>query len=796
MDLFRKKFKILLKISLLFTFFLGFFVYVDQLCAQDNKKVNSSVDKSFRIDHVLIKGNENVSRETILSYIGFDLDVYSDVLNKAILNRLYTSGFFEQAKVTFKKNSLYISVMENKLINQISFEGNKKISSEDIKKYITSQENSFVQKYNVTMDLNLMHALYKEKGFFGTEISYKLIPKKHHKSLYDLVFYIKEKNSVKIKKIIFLGNKNYLSSDLEAIIHSKSKRYLFSTSYSENFMSLDKMLLYQFYNSKGYINFTINSSTVIFSPLEGDTIIYSIYEGEPYFVGNISISLDKPSVNFEKDVLLQDIKIGYGDPFNVDMLKSAENVVRENLKKLGYFNFDVDYHTERDEHNKLIDIHFEVKQLEENFFVQDVDILGNKITQDRTIRSRILLHDLDLLNLDLLGYSSNRIDRLPFIQGVNNKVFSSGNIQRKNVAFSVQDLDRTELNLGLGYGTDGISGTASLLERNFLGRGILGSGYITLHGKDNYKLGFFGEKTNFLMKDSSFGAGLSISESSSKEGGNKFVIGDNLQNYDKKSKEVYTYQSFNTSKNLSHRLQYTLEFINASTSSTLYAVRKDMGVFTSSKLSYTISYGRNNYTQLDNSLVKSGISITSINDFEGLGGNIGQMRNTLGFEYIKPYSKNRFSLKFIALAGRMTPFLGQNVRIFDRFNLGGEHLRGFTYRGVGPYLETAQAYGDGQAEHIGGNNHYRFSVDAHFPIKTSSKHFGISPFVFLDSGSVWGVDKSEHKDKIEDEHYFRASYGFGFVIRAPSIPLLEFGFGFPIKKHKSDSETSFYFKMS
>ena len=127
----------------IFYFFLLFFIIFT--------KANSEV-----INEVKIINNDRITKETILVFsdinVGEDYD--SNDLNN-ILRDLYNTDFFSDISLSFNDGILVVDVKENKIIQNIEFNGiKKKELIEILKKQILSKiENKFfliyVKKYIV-----------------------------------------------------------------------------------------------------------------------------------------------------------------------------------------------------------------------------------------------------------------------------------------------------------------------------------------------------------------------------------------------------------------------------------------------------------------------------------------------------------------------------------------------------------------------------------------------------------------------------------------------------------------------
>jgi outer membrane protein insertion porin family len=105
--------------------------------------------------------------------------------------------------------------------------------------------------------------------------------------------------------------------------------------------------------------------------------------------------------------------------------------------------------------------------------------------------------------------------------------------------------------------------------------------------------------------------------------------------------------------------------------------------------------------------------------------------------------------------------LGQDVRLFDRFFLGGATLRGFKFAGVGPRDTTT---GDA----LGGNLLYTGSAEMRFPLGLPEE-LRIFGRVFVDTGTLTDSDASG--PEVEDSGQLRAAGGIGLSWLSPLGPI-------------------------
>src|SRR5262249_898029 len=117
------------------------------------------------------------------------------------------------------------------------------------------------------------------------------------------------------------------------------------------------------------------------------------------------------------------------------------------------------------------------------------------------------------------------------------------------------------------------------------------------------------------------------------------------------------------------------------------------------------------------------------NEIAGLGGDVRYFKNSIrAGDYIPIDDEHKWVLAFKASAGVMTG-MGKTTRVVDRFELGGESLRGFADSGIGPRDAITK-------DALGGLAYYKATAELAFPLGLP-RELGVSGLCFSDLGSVW-----------------------------------------------------------
>ena len=167
----------------------------------------------------------------------------------------------------------------------------------------------------------------------------------------------------------------------------------------------------------------------------------------------------------------------------------------------------------------------------------------------------------------------------------------------------------------------------------------------------------------------------------------------------------------------------------------------------------------------------------------GLGGSEHYLRTTVDGGYYYPLAEEVVA----GVSGKVGYIFGidDQVRINDRYFLGGDNLRGFETRGAGPRDSLT---GDA----LGGNTFAEGTVEVTFPFWGVPKEFGLSGAVFSDIGLLTGAEDSG--SQLLDESSLRASAGVGVAWRSPAGPFTV-DLAWPLLKEDFDKTEVFRFSF-
>ncbi len=722
----------------------------------ESNKTPEAFQEAPVVQNVVVKGNQRVETNTVISFLGVvpGAPVTPEAIDTA-LNTLLDSGLFADAAIEQKGSTLVVTVEENPIVNSVRFEGNKKIDDDILEGEVALESRGAFSKSVLQQDANRILQLYQRKGRFATRVDPQIVPLSQNRV--DVVFEVDEGNKTDIQKINFVGNEAFSNGRLKRVIETKEDSILRFWSgadiYDEDRLAYDEELLRRFYNQNGYPDFQIVSANGEIAQDQGEFYVtFVLDEGPKYRFGDFTVQSELPYVKTEN---LDDIvDVRSKQRYDSRELKDAVNAITEELSKKGYAFVEVSPLLARKPEQGLVDVAFRVSE-GPRVYVENIDINGNVRTLDKVVRREFRLAEGDPYNSEKIKRSLQRVRNLGFFSNVDVETTPGSAVDKIDVALNVDEKSTGELTFGAGFSSnDGPLGEVSLTERNLLGRGQYAKLSASISSiSQQFEVGF--TEPYFLGKD--FALGFDAFKVT-REGNNSR---SNLA-YDSDSFGGKIRASYPISEHLRHSLRYEYrsdDIDNIDPAASLF-VQGQAGDYTTSSIGHTLTYDRR-----DNRFDPTeGFYVRLNQDYAGLGGDAEYHRHEVqGAAYFPIYSDDVI-FKLSGRAGYIEGLNNQNVRINDRFFVGGRLLRGFDNEGIGPRDRAS-------LDPIGGNSYYVGTAELQFPLGLPEE-LGFKGSVFVDAGSLFdNEDADANPNAVFDEDDIRASVGAGISWKSPIGPI-------------------------
>ena len=697
------------------------------------------------IETIGIQGSQRVEPETIRTYLTVrEGDLFDPVRIDRSLKNLFATGLFANVTIARQDSMLLIRVVENPIINRISIEGNNQVDDDELVPEIQLRPRVVYTRTKVQQDVEKILELYRREGRFAARVDPKVI--ELPQSRVDVVFEVSEGPPTYVRTINIVGNEAFDDSELRNVILTTEERWWrFFTSndtYDPDRMNYDRELLRQFYLQAGYADFEVISAVAELAPnRENFYMTFSVKEGPRYRLDKVDLEVNVEDL--PREILEEAIVPEPGDWYNGEQLEETIEAISDAAGTAGYAFVEVRPRLRRNPELQTISVIFEIAQ-GPRVFVERVDVKGNNRTLETVIRREVLIVEGDAFNAAKVRRSKQRLENLGFFEPESVEIESTPSEvypDRTVLTATVEEQNTGELSFGIGYS----SATGALLdigyrERNLLGRGQdIRLNFSLAQQQSQVSLGF--TEPYFINRRLVAGFDLFAARTDFQS-----ESGFTQQNYGGSARIGFSYNEF-----LFQRYTYQLIWtsLKGLDNATSQFVREQAGTSVTSQVSTAVVYDRRNNV-IDPT---GGYFMTLSADLAGLGGNERFVRSSAGAAvYVEPFDGWIFS---VATSGIYIVGLGEEVKIFQRSQMGGFTLRGFSDFGASPREALT-----GNA--IGGDWMVTTTFELRIPLGLPAET-GIKSYLFND----WGVigpptDAIKRGDiPIFDSRAIRGAVGIG-----------------------------------
>ncbi|MBI4791810.1 MAG: outer membrane protein assembly factor BamA [Deltaproteobacteria bacterium] len=711
--------------------------------------VLSYTARQFRIAKIEISGNTRIDSGAILRHIKNRAgDQYNQAQLRDDLKSIFKMGYFNDVQITVEdgedgKNVTFV-VKEKEVIASVTIAGEKNLDTDDIKEVITVTANTIVNPQEVMTSAENIRKLYKEKGYYDTEVTTKLTyPEKDR---VNILFDIKEGDKIYVKEIIIHGNNTFDNDEIEKILSTSTKTIFSwitdSGLLKRDILNQDASRIGAFYQNHGFIDALVGDPAV---EKKGEWlyVTFNITEGERYKVGVIDITGD---LILDKAELLQMTTIGEEKYFNRQALRDDVLKLSDYYASKGFAFAEVDPQVTKNSEEKRIDITIHISK-GDLVHINRVIIKGNTRTRDKVIRREIEVDENSIYDATALKKSTEKLQQLDFFEDVNITPEPTEEDNLMDVIVDLKEKSTGTFSIGAGYSSvDGLLFMSDITQHNFLGRGQTVSLQANIGGSNTrYNLSF----TEPHLNDSKVSFGFDVYKwTRDYDDYDKDSVGAALRlGYPIWEKwRVWGSWAYDDSE-LSDLSPYASQIIRDSV---------DINI----THSLTVGLSRDTRNHRYNPTKGSLHSVSAKKAGSVLGGDSEFTKYEASTSWYFPIIWDTvFHIK--GAAGYVTEDEDGKLPVYEKFYLGGlSTMRGFENGFISPRDPVTD-------EKIGGEKMAYMNGEYIFPLV---KDIGLNALVFYDLGNAVRDSESLTED-------LRSSVGFGFRWLSPMGPLrLEWGY--------------------
>jgi outer membrane protein insertion porin family len=426
-------------------------------------------------NRIVVEGNQRVDDATVAAYVLIQPgESYSAEQVDESLKGLFETGLFADVQIQQRGGDLVVTVVENPVINEIAFEGNKRFKDDQLATVVQSEARGVFTRAKVQGDVQRILELYRRGGRFQASVTPQTIELPN--GAVNLVFVVAEGPSTGISTINFIGNQAYGDQRLRNVIETRQSGYLgFLRStdlYDPDRLTSDEEKLRRYYLDRGYADFQVVSSVADLDR-ERNTffITFTVNEGPRYRFGQIAVDTTIPGIDTAE--LQRLVATDEGDVFSNAEIDQSLEAITLYMARSGFPFAEARSRLERNPDDLTVGVTYVVDEGARTY-VERIDVRNNARTRDYVIRREFDIAEGDAYNRVLVDRAERRLRNLGYFSDVRITTEPGSTPDRVILVADVTEQPTGDFSFGAGYSTaEGIVGDVSLTERNFLGRGYL-----------------------------------------------------------------------------------------------------------------------------------------------------------------------------------------------------------------------------------------------------------------------------------------------------------------------------------
>lgn len=438
---------------------------------------NHARSAEFVVQDIQVDGLQRLSAGTVFNYLPVQAGAtISEKDYPEIIRALFKTGFFTDVNLERNGNVLVVTVTERPAIGEVRIEGNRDISSEDLKKALNqiglAEGRVFDRSLLDKVEQELLQQYYS-RGRYAVQIKSEVRPLERNRVA--ITINISEGATASISQINIVGNQAFTEKELVGLLESSTPGWFsFFTKddqYAKQKLAADLETLRSFYLDRGYLRFNIESAPVSISPDKQSVYItINITEGQLYTINNVQLSGDFGSVPEEEVRAL--LNIQQNDPFSRAKITETTKKIGERFGEAGYAFANINTIPEINDETNQVDLNIVVDP-GRRVYVRRINFEGNIKTQDEVLRRELRQAEGAWYSSKDLERSKTRLQRLEYLESVNVETPAvAGSSDQVDVNYTVVERPSGSLMFGVGYGQDsGVLFNASVTQNNFLGTG-------------------------------------------------------------------------------------------------------------------------------------------------------------------------------------------------------------------------------------------------------------------------------------------------------------------------------------
>jgi outer membrane protein insertion porin family len=678
----------------------------------------------FVVKDIRVEGLQRTEAGTVFSYLPVKVgETMNEEKAQQALRALFATGFFRDVRLEVENNVLVVMVEERPAIAQVDFVGVKEFEPDALRRIMRdaglAEGRTFDRSILDTAEQELKRQ-YLSRGLYAATVQTTVTPLERNRV--GITITVGEGDSAKIRSINIVGAQAFREKDLLDLFVLRTPGWLTwytkAAQYSKPKLTADLETLKSYYQNRGYLDFSVESTQVSITPDKRDIYItVNIFEGEKYTVAEVKLD---GQMLVPREQLEKLVRVKSGEVFSRERLTESIKAITDRLGNDGYAFANANAVPQIDKDKRTVAFTILVDP-GRRVYVRRINVAGNTKTRDEVVRREMRQLEGAYYDASKIQLSKTRIDRTQYFKDVNvETVPVPESADQVDVNYTIEEKPTGSLLLGAGFSTvDKVVLQTSITQSNFFGSGK----FIGL----NVSSGTVNRTYSISYLDPYFtvdGVSQGFDAYTRKVNASTLAVG------------AYTTDTIGGGVKFGYPLSET-DAINFN----LLAENVKLGIFSNSPLSYinfstifgnkyTYGSGAAGWTRdrRDSTILTKNGTFTRAG-FELAGGDFQYYRATFGEQFFYPVSRN-VTLAVSGDVGYIHALGGKEIPFFKNFYAGGPG----SVRGYQAYSLGVQ---DSAGNVLGGTRKITGSTELLFPVPGAQQDKSLRLTTFIDGGQVF-----------------------------------------------------------
>ena len=432
--------------------------------------------RSFVVKDIRVEGLQRTEPGTVFSYLPVKVgETMNEEKAQQALRALFATGFFQDVRLEVENDVLIVFVQERPAIAQIDFSGMREFEPDAVRKALRElgmAEGRIFEKSVLDLAEQEIKRQYLSKGLYAAEVQTTVTPLERNRVAINIS--VTEGETAKIRGINIVGAQAFREKDLLDLFTLRTPGWLTWYTKHDRY-SREKLAAYletlrSYYQNRGYLDYSIESTQVSITPNRRDIYItVNTNEGERYTVAEVQLSgqMLVPKGDLEKLIQLK-----AGDVFSREKLAASTKAISERLGNDGYAFANANAIPTLDKDKRTVAFNVTIDP-GRRVYVRRIDVAGNVKTRDEVVRREMRQLEGAFYDASKIQLSRRRIDRTQYFTEVNVETQAvEGNADQVDVTYTVKERPTGALLLGVGVSSaERITVSTSVQQSNAFGSG-------------------------------------------------------------------------------------------------------------------------------------------------------------------------------------------------------------------------------------------------------------------------------------------------------------------------------------